>query len=133
MDERGPAREAAPAGQQVTSGTPDAQVRAKKSVEKTPATPGLEFSRYFTLPGVDPFSAYARSYAKSLIRLVMAGDNSSYIASALTGRAQYLVVLLLTKPIGRRTIGPSRSHPDDERPPSVASYQEVSPGAHHDI
>jgi len=54
--ERGPAREAAPAGQQVTSsGTPDAQVRAKKSVEKTPSTPGLEFSRYFTLPGVDPF------------------------------------------------------------------------------
>ena len=54
--ERGPAREAAPAGQQVTSsGTPDAQVRAKKSVDKTPSTPGLEFSRYFTLPGVDPF------------------------------------------------------------------------------
>src|SRR5687768_11047626 len=55
MDERGPAREAAPAGQQVTSGTPDAQVRARKAVERTPASPGLEFSRYFTLPGVDPF------------------------------------------------------------------------------
>src|SRR5678815_3265894 len=55
MDERGPAREAAPAGQQVTSGTPDTQARAKKSVERTPSTPGLEFSRYFTLPGVDPF------------------------------------------------------------------------------
>src|SRR6185436_3292176 len=63
MDERGPAREAAPAGQQVTSGTPDAQVRvtpsasggARKGVERTPATPGLEFSRYFTLPGGDPF------------------------------------------------------------------------------
>src|SRR4249920_262578 len=53
--ERGPAREAAPAGQQVTSGTPDAQVRAKKNVDRTPSTPGLEFSRYFTLPGVDPF------------------------------------------------------------------------------
>src|SRR5687767_12411658 len=54
--ERGPAREAAPAGQQVTtSGTPDAQVRVKKSVERAPSTPGLEFSRYFTLPGVDPF------------------------------------------------------------------------------
>src|SRR5687768_3356482 len=54
--ERGPAREAAPAGQQVTSsGTPDTQVRAKKAVERTPSTPGLEFSRYFTLPGVDPF------------------------------------------------------------------------------
>src|SRR6187200_2068719 len=55
MDERGPAREAAPAGQQVTSGTPDTQARARKSVERTPSTPGLEFSRYFTLPGVDPF------------------------------------------------------------------------------
>src|SRR6187399_1431644 len=55
MDERGPARGAAPAGQQVTSGTPDTQARAKKSVERTPSTPGLEFSRYFTLPGVDPF------------------------------------------------------------------------------
>src|SRR5688572_17929277 len=54
--ERGPAREAAPAGQQVTSGgTPDTQVRARKAVERTPSTPGLEFSRYFTLPGVDPF------------------------------------------------------------------------------
>jgi ribonucleoside-diphosphate reductase alpha chain len=56
MDERGPAREAAPAGQQVTSsGNPDTQVRARKAVERPPSTPGLEFSRYFTLPGVDPF------------------------------------------------------------------------------
>src|SRR5215204_2863778 len=56
MDERGPAREAAPAGQQVTSGTPDTQARARKSVERTPSsTPGLEFPRFFTLPGVDPF------------------------------------------------------------------------------
>jgi ribonucleoside-diphosphate reductase alpha chain len=62
--ERGPAREAAPAGQQVTSGgTPDTQVRtnpstalgARKSAERAASTPGLEFSRYFTLPGVDPF------------------------------------------------------------------------------
>jgi ribonucleoside-diphosphate reductase alpha chain len=54
--ETGPAREAAAAGQQVTtSGTPDAQVRTKKAVERTPSTPGLEFSRYFTLPAVDPF------------------------------------------------------------------------------
>ena len=62
--ERGPAREAAPAGQQVTpGGTTDAAVRtnpstslgARKSVERAPSTPGLEFSRYFTLPGVDPF------------------------------------------------------------------------------
>src|SRR5687767_10856539 len=54
--ERGPAREAAPAGQQVTSsGTTDAQVRTEKAVGRTPSTPGLEFSRYFTLPGVDPF------------------------------------------------------------------------------
>jgi ribonucleoside-diphosphate reductase alpha chain len=54
--ETGPAREAAAAGQQVTaSGTTDAQVRTKKAVERTPTAPGLEFSRYFTLPGVDPF------------------------------------------------------------------------------
>lgn len=54
--ERGPAREAAAAGQQVTSsGATDPQVRAKKSVDKTPGAPGLEFPRYFTLPGVDPF------------------------------------------------------------------------------
>src|SRR5687768_13144067 len=54
--ERGPAREAAPAGQQVTSsGSPDTQVRAKKAVERTPSTPGLEFPRFFTLPDVDPF------------------------------------------------------------------------------
>ena len=52
--ERGPAREAAPSGQQVQSaGTtpvaspqPDASARGRK---------GTEFSRYFTLPGVDPF------------------------------------------------------------------------------
>src|SRR5688572_1246508 len=49
--ERGPAREAAAAGQQVsTGGTTDPQVRARKQ-----APAGLEFTRYFTLPGVDPF------------------------------------------------------------------------------
>src|SRR5687768_17972465 len=62
--ERGPAREAAPAGQQVTTGgTTDAQVRtnpstslgARKAAERAASAPGLEFSRYFTLPGVDPF------------------------------------------------------------------------------
>jgi len=52
--ERGPAREAA-AGQQVTqSGAVDPQ-RAKKGAEKAPLPPGLEFSRFFTLPAVDPF------------------------------------------------------------------------------
>jgi ribonucleoside-diphosphate reductase alpha chain len=56
--ERGPAREAAAAGQQVTqSGTPaETSVRARKSAEqKATLAPGLEFPRYFTLPGVDPF------------------------------------------------------------------------------
>lgn len=43
--ERGPA--------QTPSGAVD--TRAKKSVEATPAVPGLDFPRYFTLPGVDPF------------------------------------------------------------------------------
>jgi ribonucleoside-diphosphate reductase alpha chain len=52
--ERGPAREAAAAAQQVThSGAVD--LRAKKTAEKSPAVPGLDFSCYFTLPGVDPF------------------------------------------------------------------------------
>jgi len=56
--ERGPARDAAGAGQQaqVQSGAVDPAVRARKSAEaKGPAVPGLEFPRYFTLPGVDPF------------------------------------------------------------------------------
>ena len=54
--ERGPAREAA-AGQQATQGgTVDPSTRARKAAEsKTPSVPGLEFPRYFTLPGVDPF------------------------------------------------------------------------------
>ena len=55
--ERGPAREAAAAGQpaQSQSGALDPEVRARKSADKRPPAPGLEFPRYFTLPGVDPF------------------------------------------------------------------------------
>jgi len=55
--DRVPAREAAAAGQQAAqSGTLDPSARAKKAVEpKAPLVPGLEFPRYFTLPGVDPF------------------------------------------------------------------------------
>ncbi len=60
--ERGPAREAAPAGQSAQTqsgspvGSPDPATRARKSAEtKAAAAPGLEFTRYFTLPGIDPF------------------------------------------------------------------------------
>lgn len=59
--ERGPAREAAAAGQQThaQSGALEPAVRAKKAEVKadvkTTLSPGLEFPRYFTLPGVDPF------------------------------------------------------------------------------
>jgi ribonucleoside-diphosphate reductase alpha chain len=55
--ERGPAREAAAVGQQeAQSGAVDPSTRAKKTIEsKAPLVPGLEFPRYFTLPGVDPF------------------------------------------------------------------------------
>jgi len=54
--ERGPAREAAAAGQQVTqSGALDTATRTRKAESKAPLVPGLEFPRYFTLPGVDPF------------------------------------------------------------------------------
>ena len=55
--ERGPAREAAPASQtaQTHSGAVDPATRARKSADAKTAAPGLEFSRYFTLPGVDPF------------------------------------------------------------------------------
>jgi ribonucleoside-diphosphate reductase alpha chain len=54
--ERGPAREAAAAGQQVTqSGALDPATRTKKAESKAPLVPGLEFPRYFTLAGVDPF------------------------------------------------------------------------------
>jgi len=66
--ERGPAREAAAAGQQAEtqSGAVDPTTRARKSSEprtgeqrdagsRGTAVQGLEFPRYFTLPGVDPF------------------------------------------------------------------------------
>src|SRR5918993_1201405 len=58
--ERGPAREAAPATHtaqtsQSQSSVPDAGPRARKSAEKTPGAPGIEFPRHFTLPDVDPF------------------------------------------------------------------------------
>src|SRR5688572_17800760 len=56
--EEGPAREAAAVGQVVQSpgGQVEPTTRAKKAQEsKVPALPGLEFPRYFTLPGVDPF------------------------------------------------------------------------------
>jgi ribonucleoside-diphosphate reductase alpha chain len=54
--ERGPAREAAAAGQQVTqSGALDPATRTRKVESKALLVPGLEFPRYFTLPGVDPF------------------------------------------------------------------------------
>jgi ribonucleoside-diphosphate reductase alpha chain len=69
--ERGPARETAAAQQVTQTGGADAQVRARKAGDRAPseprsgeprdsgrapaALPGLEFSRYFTLPGVDPF------------------------------------------------------------------------------
>ena len=67
--ERGPAREAAAAGQQAQTGattpasstTPsspsaDPSTRTRKGAEvKNTESPGLEFPRYFTLPGVDPF------------------------------------------------------------------------------
>jgi ribonucleoside-diphosphate reductase alpha chain len=51
--EQGPPREAAPSGQQVSSGTTESR---KKHPDTRPTlSPGLEFPRYFTLPGVDPF------------------------------------------------------------------------------
>ncbi len=54
--ERGPAREAAAAGQQVQSSALDTPTRTRKTAEtRTPAVAGLDFPRYFTLPGVDPF------------------------------------------------------------------------------
>jgi len=56
--ERGPAREAVAAGQQAEtqSGAVDPSTRTRKSAEvRGPAVQGLEFPRYFTLPGVDPF------------------------------------------------------------------------------
>jgi ribonucleoside-diphosphate reductase alpha chain len=57
--ERGPAREAAAAGQQAQTGatTPaDPSTRPRKGAEqRNTESPGLEFPRYFTLPDIDPF------------------------------------------------------------------------------
>ena len=61
--ERGPVREAVAAGQQVGThgGGVESGSRAKKPAETAKAqdakalSPGLEFPRYFTLAGVDPF------------------------------------------------------------------------------
>ncbi len=54
--ERGPAREAAPASQPVQGGAHESPGRGRKAVEaKAPALAGLDFPRYFTLPGTDPF------------------------------------------------------------------------------
>jgi ribonucleoside-diphosphate reductase alpha chain len=55
--EEGPAREAAAGGQaaQSQSGQVEPSIRGRKGPEKAPTAPGLEFPRYFTLPGVDPF------------------------------------------------------------------------------
>jgi ribonucleoside-diphosphate reductase alpha chain len=57
--ERGPAREAAAAGQsaQTSATTPaDPSTRTRKGAEqRNTESPGLEFPRFFTLPGVDPF------------------------------------------------------------------------------
>jgi ribonucleoside-diphosphate reductase alpha chain len=51
---------AAAAGQQAQSGSAGTaagavETRTKKAESKQPHAPGLEFPRYFTLPGVDPF------------------------------------------------------------------------------
>ena len=56
----GPAREAAAVGQHAQSqtGTLDPQARGRKSGDvtaKAHLAPGLDFPRYFTLPGLDPF------------------------------------------------------------------------------
>ena len=62
--ERGAAREAAATGQQTPSGSTSSEVatRARKT-----AAPGLEFPRYFTLPGVDPFDEVEWEIRKALI------------------------------------------------------------------
>ena len=54
---RGVPREAATAAQPTSSssGSLDAPPRPARKVADTPLAPGLEFPRYFTLPGVDPF------------------------------------------------------------------------------
>jgi ribonucleoside-diphosphate reductase alpha chain len=54
--ERRPALEAAAAGQPAAGSAVESQARVKKTVDtRNASAPGLEFPRYFTLPGVDPF------------------------------------------------------------------------------
>src|SRR5688572_32960237 len=58
--ERGPAREAAAASQstqtsQSQSAALETGTRTRKAADKVASPPGIEFPRYFTLPGVDPF------------------------------------------------------------------------------
>ena len=62
--ERGPAREAAASTPQAQSAgatsaptaTPEGTARVRKTAEsRALVAPGLDFPRYFTLPGVDPF------------------------------------------------------------------------------
>ncbi len=67
--QRGHAREAAAVGHlaQSHSGTLEPQTRNRKSAEPRPAGPGLEFPRYFTLPGVDPFDEVEWEIRSALI------------------------------------------------------------------
>src|SRR5687767_1021233 len=63
--EQGPPREAAPSGQQVTSASVESRTKKQtetrsdsktdRATDQEHALAGLEFPRYFTLPGVDPF------------------------------------------------------------------------------
>ena len=40
---------------QTQTGAPDTATRARKAADARTSVHGLEFPRYFTLPGVDPF------------------------------------------------------------------------------
>ena len=63
--EQGPPREAAPSGQQVSSASVESRTKkhtdtrtdskTDRATDQDQALAGLEFPRYFTLPGVDPF------------------------------------------------------------------------------
>jgi ribonucleoside-diphosphate reductase alpha chain len=54
--DRGAAREAAGTSQQTSgNGVADATARVARKTSNTTSAPGLEFPRFFTLPGVDPF------------------------------------------------------------------------------
>ena len=62
--ERGAAREAAAAGQTQSGSTSLETTRARKAAS---SVTGLEFPRYFTLPGVDPFDEVEWEIRKALI------------------------------------------------------------------